>query len=214
MFRTGAVCFLVIVFLWVGVVALASEVNVGCVKALAFFPDGNLAVAVTLGVEVREVPSLGEVKFLRAQTGFVTCMALSPEGELIHGEDHFTFPSFPGEAQGNIAGKEAEDSPWGDGEKLGYSHKAHPPGGGKNLVDSFLCESCPGTKRGRTKGCGSPAVGTPEPPRSEGEEHPFPGEELVVYPSFPEFPMTMELSLLTERTESFRFHLYLEGSFV
>lgn len=40
-------------------------------------------MAVTLGVEVREVPALEEVKFLRDQTGFVTCMALSPDGTLL-----------------------------------------------------------------------------------------------------------------------------------
>ncbi|MGC8778472.1 MAG: WD40 repeat domain-containing protein [Candidatus Caldatribacteriaceae bacterium] len=89
MFRKSAACLLVAFFFLAGGVGFARAENllarteVGCVKALAFSPDGALLVAVTLGVEVRRAPTLEKVGFLRAQTGFVTCMALAPDGSLL-----------------------------------------------------------------------------------------------------------------------------------
>jgi WD40 repeat protein len=60
-----------------------SQVDVGCVKGLGFTSEGELAVGVVLGVRFFEVPTFREVRSIRAQTGFVNCMALSPDGALL-----------------------------------------------------------------------------------------------------------------------------------
>ena len=90
----------VVLFLALGAVAWAQEAGIplpeGAVarlglgeigwgdRAIAFSPDGKyLAVATSLGVELRDVETLELVRFFQGRTGLVLSVAFSPDGEYL-----------------------------------------------------------------------------------------------------------------------------------